>query len=268
MSNWLTMNPSAMADVCIEIDDLLDGYVVGALDSDDMLRVAQLIDQCPEQASRLAQLEETVGMMGLAIAPVAPPPELWDRIAASTQIAPANGPIELAAKRAERQVTVPRWVATLVSAAAILLLITSVSLGMALRDQGDEELGTMPDFESAMTTYMTSGGEMLAFNTWAAPEYMTWPGKGTLLTAPDMPAMVFVDECLPTDNSGISYYVWVEKDGVRTPMGEMTIDEDGQGILPLEGIESIDGYDAIGISIKTREDKVYDLMEGWPASEG
>jgi hypothetical protein len=162
---------------------------------------------------------------------------------------------------------VPTWAAALVSAAAIILLISSVSLGVALRDARDD--AQQDGMEDVMLTYMTSGGEMLSLNSWAAPEYMTWPGKGTLLTAPEMDPLLLVDDCLPSkDNGGVQYYVWLQKGDIRTPMGEMEIDSDGQGMIYIEGIDSLADYDAIGISIKTRDDKVYDLMEGWPNQEG
>ena len=267
MSNWLNMNPAVPNDICIEIEELIDGFAIGALDPDEMLRVATAIDACPDQAARLLKLDETVGLLGLAVPSVEPEPELWNRLDASTRThVTVLEPINLAARRTSKTLTVPKWAATLVSAAAILLLISSVALGMALR--ADEDPGdSMDNFESAMTTYMTSGGTMLQLSSQAAPEYQTWPGKGTLLTAPDMAPVVFVDKCMPSSDE-FEYVVWLQKGDVRTPMGKMEISEDGQGMLALDGIKSIAEYDAIGISIKTRENDIYDLMEGWPKQEG
>lgn len=261
------MNPSNGNEICLEIDDLIEGFAVGALEAEEMLRVANVLDRCPEQAARLEQLDETVGLLGLATASVSAPARLWDRIEASTRQDPAREPIDIASRRTAGTFAVPRWLAAVVSAAAVLLLISTVSLGVALRDANDDE-AAMGDFESAMTTYMTSGGTMLTLSSQAAPEYMTWPGKGTLLMAPDMPPVIFVDKCVPTESNDIEYYVWLQKGDVRTPMGQMEIGEDGKGMIMLDGIASLADYDAIGISIRTRENKVYDLMEGWPAKEG
>lgn len=267
MSNWLSMNAPDVNEICLEIDDLIEGFAVGALESDEMLRVANALDKCPGQAARLERLDETVGLLGLATASVPAPTQLWERIEASTKQSPVRDPIDIAARRKDRTLAVPRWLAAVVSAAAILLLISSVGLGVALRNANDNE-DAMGDFESAMTTYMTSGGTMLTLASQAAPEYMTWPGNGTVLTAPDMPPVIFVDKCIPTESNDIEYYVWLQKDDVRTPMGQMEIGEDGKGMIMIEGIDSLADYDAIGISIRTRENKVYDLMEGWPAQEG
>ncbi|MDQ2682192.1 MAG: anti-sigma factor [Chloroflexota bacterium] len=263
MSNWLSMNPPESDDICLAIDDLIEGFSIGALDPDEMLRVADALDSCPEQAARLADLEGTVGLLGLSLEPVRPSPALWDRIAASTS--PAVEPVSIESHRVRRTIAVPQWAAALVAAAAIVLLISTISLGYALREADDD--GAMDDFESAMTSYMTSGGTMMTLSSWAAPEYMTWPGKGTLLMAPDMPPMIFVDDCIPTESNNVEYYVWLEKGGERTPMGLMEIDEDGKGMIQLEGVDSLYEYDAIGISIKTENNTVYDLMEGWPSDD-
>ncbi len=266
MSNWLNMNPADSKDICIEIEDLIDGFAIGALEPEEMLFVANAIDDCPELAVRLNQLDETVGLLGLSVPAIDPAPELWNRVNASTRMTTASAdPIDIASRRKPGMLTVPKWAATLVSAAAVVLLISSVALGMALR--GDDSSDPTDNFESAMTTYMTSGGTMLQLSSQAAPEYQTWPGKGTLLTAPDMAPVVFVDKCMPSSDD-FEYVVWLQKGDVRTPMGKMEISEDGQGMLSLEGVESLAEYDAIGISIKTREDEVYDLMEGWPKQEG
>ena len=117
-----------------------------------------------------------------------------------------------------------------------------------------------------MTAYLTSGGTMIPLASQAAPEYMTWPGKGTLLISPDMPPVLFVDKCAPTSKN-FDYVVWLQSGDQRTPMGSMQISKDGRGMMQIEGIESIETYDTIGISIKTNDNRIYDVMEGSPSKE-
>ena len=84
--------------------------------------------------------------------------------------------------------------------------------------------------------------------------------------APDMAPMVIVDRCVPSSN-GYAYVVWLQRDNQRTPMGNIKINKDGRGMMKLEGIASLEGYDLLGISIRTSADKVYDVITGTPSSD-
>lgn len=247
--------------ICLEIADLIEGYAIGALDEPEMLLVASTLPDCPAHLETLRQYEETVGLLGLASPSVEPPPELWDRLRDSARPVPVRTPVPIGS-RTWANTTVPRWLAVTLSAAAVLLLMTSVSLGVALRQAGDDD----QMFDSTMATYLTSGGTLIPLASQSTPEYLGWAGRGSLLVAPDMPPMVIVDKCVPSSN-GYSYVVWLQSDGQRTPMGTIEIGKDGRGSMHLEGIESLENYDMLGISIRTSSDKVYDVITGPPASQ-
>jgi hypothetical protein len=151
----------------------------------------------------------------------------------------------------------------LVSAAAVLLFVTSISLGVALRRSGD---GDDEMFDSTMATYLTSGGTLIPLSSLSTPEYLGWAGRGSLLVAPDMAPMVVVDKCVPSSN-GYAYVVWLQQGDQRTPMGNIEINKDGRGMMKLEGVASLEAYDVLGISIRTGSDKIYDVITGAPNSE-
>lgn len=255
------MNTDVTNDICLAIGDLLDGYAIGALDPDDMLRVAEHIGDCPAQQEQLIQLEATVGLLGLAVDPVEPPADLWDRLHQSSMAQSAPAPIPLTGAGRSR-IAVPRWLAVGLAAAAVILLISSVGLGMALRDANDDE----PMFDSAMATYLTSGGQLVQLSSHETPAYLGWNGRGSLLTAPGMDPMVIVDKCVPS-SSGYRYVVWLQSGDQRTPMGDIEIGQDGRGMMKLEGVESLADYDMLGISIRTEADRIYDVITGPPSSE-
>jgi hypothetical protein len=247
--------------ICADIGNLIEGYAIGALEQDEMLLVADHIADCPEQQEALLAYEETVGILGLAVTPVEPPAALWDRLRTSTSDMELVEPIPLRAEE-RRGAVVPRWVAMALAAAAVLLLVSSVSLGMALRDERDDE----PMFDSTMATYLTSGGRLIPLASHSTPDYLGWAGRGSLLVAPDMPPMVVVDKCVPT-SSGYAYVVWLQSGEQRTPMGQIEIGSDGRGMMKLEGVDQIDRYDMLGISIRTDSDHVYDVITGPPSHE-
>ena len=63
-------------NLCHEISDLIEGYAIGALDEREMLRVAESLPSCPEQQEQLREYEETIGILGLTAARIAPPAAL------------------------------------------------------------------------------------------------------------------------------------------------------------------------------------------------
>jgi hypothetical protein len=248
-------------ETCAEIADLIEGFAIGGLDASEMLLVAERIADCPEQQEQLRQYEETVGLLGLAVPRLEPPAALWDRLNEAT--APVREPARVIDIR-HGVVTMPRWLATAMAAAAVLLLFATVGLGMALRDANDDD----PMFDETLATYLTAGGELVTLNSSSdAPEYLGWDGRGSLLMAPGMEPMLIVDKCVPSSN-GYTYVVWLQRNGQRTPMGQIEIEEDGRGMMKIEGADSMDSYDVIGISIRTDEDRTYEVITGSPKQAG
>ena len=250
-------------EMCLEIADLIEGYAVGALEEPEMLLVADRIGECPEQQDRLLQYEETVGLIGLVPAPIEPSEMLWERLDRATADGTLPEPIPL--RPAERRtIVVPNWLAMAAAAAAILLLISTVSLGVALRrsNSGDNSAA----FESTISTYLTSGGEVVPLTSLKTPDSLGWAGRGSLLIAPNMPPVVVVDKCVPS-SKGYAYVVWLQRGDQRTPMGTIEIGQDGRGMMTLEGVDSLAGYDVLGITIHTGNDWTYDVMTGSPTRE-
>jgi hypothetical protein len=123
-------------------------------------------------------------------------------------------------------------------------------------------------FDDTLATYLTAGGELVTLNSASdAPEYLGWDGRGSLLMAPGMEPMLIVDKCVPSSN-GYTYVVWLQRNGQRTPMGQIEIEEDGRGMMKIEGAEPLEMYDMVGISIHTEEDHVYDVITGSPKHQG
>ena len=261
MSNWSGMDSAVSNQICGEIDDLIEGYALGTLPHDEMLLVASRIGDCPEHQIRMHEYEETVGLLGLAVQPVSPSPELWTRLQASTrdETAPRQNGV---ATNVSKLITVPRWAASLAAALVLVLLASTIALGIALRgvDHDDES------FEAMMTAYVTSGGTLMPLNSVAAPEILTWPAKGTLVMAPEMTPMLIVDDCVP-DSDEFEYRVWVAIGEERTPLGRLSINKDGRGMMMLDGVDSLAPYDTIGITILTSDDHRYDVMEVAPNQE-
>lgn len=265
MSHWLGMRADVTDETCQQIDELIEGFALGSLETDERLLVSDTIGYCPDAAERLRHYEETVGLLGLAVPSIMPAEGLWTRLERSAREREPSQNVFAFPGKPARGLTVPRWAAALASVAAVLLLATSISLGVAMQRSDDDEANSS---DETVAEYLMSGGEMVQLTSWAAPEWMTWPGRGTLITAPDMPPVVMVDKCAPTGDTDWDYVVWLISGDERTAMGQMEINEDGKGILQLKGVESLENYDAIVVSIRKNDSTVYDVMEGSPKQEG
>jgi len=80
---------------------------------------------------------------------------------------------------------------------------------------------------------------------------------------------VVVDHWTPSHET-LHYIVWMAaaSGGEATVLGEITIDEDGHGVLVLTDVASFEGYDVFGISIQTGEDTgLQDVLLGAPPEQ-
>lgn len=66
-------------------DVLAAEYVLGTLEGEDAREAARLLRDDPDFAASVRAWEARLVPLADAVAPVAPPPELWDRIAAATR---------------------------------------------------------------------------------------------------------------------------------------------------------------------------------------
>jgi anti-sigma factor RsiW len=106
------------------IDDLA-AYAFGSLDPAEHGRVDAHVAICASCASRLAEYRAVVGVLPLALTPVAPPTELWDALRGDAHRAHSGQPVwkRMAALRSYRPA---RWLAA--AAVAALLLTWNVWL--------------------------------------------------------------------------------------------------------------------------------------------
>ena len=118
---------------------LLGAFALDAVDPDEADAVRRHLDECPRCASEVAEHWEVTGL--IANAGVDAPPELWDRIAARLEAAPAGArrpaPLRLsststspsgATRRAYQRVAMS-VVGTIAAAAAVVAVVLAVQVG-------------------------------------------------------------------------------------------------------------------------------------------
>ena len=107
---------------CRDTTLALGAYVLGALDDDERQQVDAHLRSCPACATELADLQplppllHRVRLEDVEVAPVAPSPDLFERVAAAAAAEPRSAPVSPIARPVRRT---RRW---LLAAAAVLVL--------------------------------------------------------------------------------------------------------------------------------------------------
>ena len=264
MSTTHEMITTLPNDICTQVDDLLTDYALGTLGPDESDFVARNLSLCPDQASDLTTLGSVVDMMGAATPPMVASEQIWTRLADET--APAASiarPVPITrAKSRSRTVTVPRWAMAI--AAALILVLTGSTFAMGYAMNHDDS-PTSP-MAATMAYYMTSGAKVVPLASQSVPENPGWSGKGALLVANGMAPLLVLDNCQGM-NKASTYNVWLAVGTERTPMGQVSVDGKGRGMMTITGIDSLNSYDMIGISVKMDDGGFYDLIEGSPHTD-
>ena len=126
--------------------DLLAGeYVLGALEGEARPAAERRIEQDPDFARAVADWQARLLPLAAMAAPVAPPAELWDRIAATTgPAAPERTPATRATSPARRQPLARRglrfWQASTAGALALAAALAGI---MVLRQPGPAGLAVL-----------------------------------------------------------------------------------------------------------------------------
>lgn len=261
-------------EVCLQVDDLLDAYALDALDPSERRFVEDHLDGCLQQRDRLVELEEVMAMVGQTVVPMAAPRAIWDRLVVETS--PATPAAAETRPTPIRSVTAPspsskvvvmnRWVAWAGGLAAALLLASTVVLGAALQrgDEDDDDVAMDPVVEM-----VARGGQVVPLSTQPQPAAIDTVGQGSILMAPGMTPAVVVDHWEPSSDA-LKYIVWMAaaSGGEATVLGEIKIDDEGHGVLVLNGVTSFQGYDVFGISIQTTPDAgLQDVLLGEPPDQ-
>ena len=211
-----------------ELQELLVFAALDALEHDEARLLDAHVDACPTCPAELATLRETVGWMGAAVAPVAPPPALRARLLAAT-----------AARRVPRTAPPPvgfwRMAASLggFAAAAVIAALLMYAWGLATRMQSLESLLAE---ERDLATFLASPdtATIVLAGTEQAP-------KARLKLAYDRRtgrAMLFGYD-LPTAPEGKAYQLWFIAGGKPLPGRVFAPESTGLGAwkdqVPPEG---------------------------------
>jgi hypothetical protein len=245
---------------CDDVSDVLGAYALGILDADEIQAVERHLETCARCRNELARYELVADSLAFVPPPAPPPTGLRSRLLAETEPSPkqAATPVQRAPDAEHSALIVPRWTVWAAAAAAVLLLAGIAALGI-LFDRARDDRDAAESAQHLLVAYLSAGGQATKLSEVTSDG--KYYGHGSLVTAPDLPPLVIVGGCSPTAEDR-SYRVWVARGEDRTRVGELIVDEDGEGWIEIDVGEPLESFDLVGITMVTDGDQRQDVLVG------
>lgn len=248
---------------CESIRELIPAYALGFADPDEVAQVEALLPHCPELAGELAEYRALADVMMGEVPQVTPPPSLGMKIlqaALPPFITPdAPPPVEVPTLPAATPANIPaakpsrRRIIPLIAAAAAVLALVVLNTAVLLRTlAAQNELTSRLEAQTAMLA-LFAHDEVWEFEL-TDPQDADHRINAVVFCNPEETVGVIRAEHFPYQAA--EYQVWLWRDGERTWGGEISIADDGTGLLIFEAPEPMKNYQYIGIGTR---------VEGSPA---
>ena len=231
--------------------ELLAGYVLGDLSSDDMIRVQAYLDNHPEAVQEIIELKATLNLMSLGLRDVPVPPTIKDNLLAALPSEKVI-PIKQVKQSNLKFNWGHRW-RTIASIAGSMAAVTIVGLGLQLglqsyqlqqefiatrqelkqlRETQEKLLAQQSDqsrYQQSISLINQPSGRILR---------LTGSGKaiqttGTIVIAPTEKRAVLMVKNMPAPPPGKLYHLWAIVNGQKIACIQFTPEADGQVMLQL-----------------------------------
>lgn len=250
-----TGNGTTIELTCEAIEELLPLHVLGLVDEHESLAVEAHLVLCPACSAAAIQYEAVTGALPLALDPIAVDPairnQLMDRL--DSPAAPLNV-TSITDQRANRG---RAWKS--IAAAAVLLLTLGgggfwINNLMNERDDARDTLAMVQEFVSPNAL-------AVAMVPMPASQWDWGSGSSRLLKNPSGAMMLVVEGCPPTADDR-TYVAWVAVGEQRLAVGEIVIDDDGTGWMPVTFPDDMPEPEILGVSMRHGEEPLVDLFLG------
>jgi anti-sigma-K factor RskA len=216
------------AMTCDRVRDLASGFVLGALDMDDMVAVQDHLDSCDQVHSEVDELGGILPYLAESLEPVEPPAWLRESVmaAAKADLGSHVGTaqmrvVSIAAARVSRRRNAAVWFGR--AAAAVLIVV--VAGYAAVVQTGAGKPHTTPDILNYLQQD-TRHAVLVAYDHGRA--------GGLAILMPTGNLRVQVNNLAQTNGDEV-YMVWLTADsGVPSKVGTFIVDDSGVGALSVE----------------------------------
>jgi hypothetical protein len=267
--------PSARtADDIGHVDDLVAGYVLGALEADEAAAVDTHVRTCSTCELSLGEAQRTVGMLPF-IVPLQRPPidskvALFARVAQARRAAAASLPMHGA--EAWRTPTIPSsagaalasagsssssspasastsrgsragWLISVMSVPLLIALVATGFWGLQLQNQLSSQNSQLAELQSELANFGSGTSYPLS------PGYDAPQAEGQIVIGSDGRAGMLQIDVNSKDAAG-AYELWVNQDGKLVPAAEFTVNQEGKGQARFELDQPFGEYESVHIRAK------------------
>jgi hypothetical protein len=229
------------------IQELLEAYVLGALDAAEQARVERHLQDCEYCLRLVSEYTAVTSKLPQALATasrLAVPPEIKSRVLETVAAESASTPT--------RQIRF-RWRPRLVTLGLAILLAVSLAWGFQLNVALAQERALRSEFVNLLDQreivleVIDSSKTTKAFLRATASDSNSY---GKLFTRSDMPDVVAMAGRLPLPPAGRAYHLWVTKDGQTYLVGVMKVNDKGFGLLVFTADQPGPVYEAVQLILQ------------------
>jgi len=233
----------------VHVDDLIDGYVLGALDPAETHAAQRHLARCKPCRRLLARSGEVIAVLPDALAELTPRPTVRRALLAAVQVDVAASAIErprrLLPFRMDAKSSNPilRWASLGMAAAFIVGLVGGVT-GWALvfGDRLQEDLPNARNDRDTLETVIRSRRLLTLQSAYAGRDVRA------LVAVPDAGQPLLIVSGLPPPPAGQAYRLWLYAAGVPVPAGVLR--PDGGGNVTLALPVDFTAYDRLRIDLQ------------------
>jgi hypothetical protein len=267
---------TSAANVIGHVDDLVAGYVLGALEADEAAAVDAHVRTCSACELSLADARRTVGMLPFVVPMHKPPLDskvaLFARVAQS-QRAAAAASLPMRGAEAWRTPTIPSssgtalayagsdsssspanvsasrgsrtgWLVSVMSVPLLIALVATGFWGLQLQNQLSSQNSQLAELQSELANF---GSGTTSYPL--SPGYDAPQAEGQVVIGSDGRAGMLEIDVNSKDAAG-DYELWVNQDGKLVPVAEFTVNQDGKGQARFELDQPFGEYESVHIRAK------------------
>jgi hypothetical protein len=267
---------ASAADDIGHVDDLVAGYVLGALEADEVTAVDAHVRICPACERALAEAQRTANMLPF-IVPMQKPPldskvALFARVAHARRAA-AESSLPFHGAEAWRTPTIPAsagaalahaghdnssplagvpasrgsrtgWFVSVLSVPLLIALIATGFWGVQLQNRVSSQNTQLAELQSELANF---GSGTTSYPL--SPGYDAPQAEGQIVIGSDGRAGMLQIDVNDKDAAG-AYELWVNQDGKLVPAAEFTVGQDGKGQARFELDQPFGDYESVHIRAK------------------
>ena len=240
---------------CEEAQDLIPLYALGATEPADRDALRRHLDneRCPACQTALAEAQATAAQLALTLDPVAPPPQVKQRLMQRVWRDQVEGPARQTAALPEPSYKLADWLRPLVAAvAAAAVVYVAVSIPLNRRADGLQmQLANLQGQLTEMQSTQRDTLQSIELNSKKGPPIQLAALEGDENLAPGAKAMLFWDRKQNTwylyafgmkpAGPQRQYELWyIGQNGKPVPAGTFNVTPSGEGLVTYKLPEGLD----------------------------